>query len=691
MNPPGSHDNDDAAALQGATLAFGPRSGKLVKPVPLPQKPNGAPRLGAPRPAVGSPSLIAATLAASRSASPSPKTGTPRVPPRDAALMRASQVPDATALDAAACSAKSLAALCASAQAAADEVPPRTQHVDETSQRPAKAMPKPTPTPKPAWAGISNSGSATSAEWSGASRHGETMEPAGAAAAHLMPASSPRELPRARWPAAASQHSHDGRPRQPPVLEPRLPAPGVPPKSPAKMTRYGLPASPRRPSELSQWLGAAASPAHGTPQSSPKQGDAVRTEHPPAASPASVATPASKPQAGPTPPSLSQRPLISRSTPSLVSPRPIRISKPVLEPPHREAASAIASPSTSRSPPRSGGAAAKRPPTPPKPRGGSMAPGGRARPLAESRRPPSADRRAPPDHEQSKEASAQPRIATGSGWESSDESFVSASCTPSPRRRTPPPRPRSAASTTRQPVRQTPRQRAKVPAASLLPVDSLTSAIVAGSLASSRLGTSSTRPPRPPPGPPPRSPHLPHTLRKPEHESDDEYERHMRKHHHSHYRQKLRSGKHAHHEGSRKRWRESMTEAERKRYESLWASNRGLHVDPQNGGRIAGGGANNSGSGSSRSRSPHRDGSEYVSNLVVREIWRRSRLPNDELAEVWNLVDRGGRGVLTREEFVVGMWLLDQRLRGRKVPTKVSDSVWASASGLRLSRKPPKK
>ena len=71
-----------------------------------------------------------------------------------------------------------------------------------------------------------------------------------------------------------------------------------------------------------------------------------------------------------------------------------------------------------------------------------------------------------------------------------------------------------------------------------------------------------------------------------------------------------------------------------------------------------------------------------VANVIVRDIWRRSRLPEDELAEVWDLVDRDRRGVLGKQEFVVGMWLIDQRLKGRKIPTKVSSSVWGSANGV---------
>lgn len=37
---------------------------------------------------------------------------------------------------------------------------------------------------------------------------------------------------------------------------------------------------------------------------------------------------------------------------------------------------------------------------------------------------------------------------------------------------------------------------------------------------------------------------------------------------------------------------------------------------------------------------------------------------------------------LGKEEFVVGLWLIDQRLKGRKLPVKVSETVWTSVKGL---------
>ena len=75
--------------------------------------------------------------------------------------------------------------------------------------------------------------------------------------------------------------------------------------------------------------------------------------------------------------------------------------------------------------------------------------------------------------------------------------------------------------------------------------------------------------------------------------------------------------------------------------------------------------------------------------IIVRDIWRRSRLTDDVLEEIWNLVDTTGQGVLGKEKFVVGMWLIDQRLKGRKLPVKISESVWESVrmlSGVKIPK-----
>ena len=132
-----------------------------------------------------------------------------------------------------------------------------------------------------------------------------------------------------------------------------------------------------------------------------------------------------------------------------------------------------------------------------------------------------------------------------------------------------------------------------------------------------------------------------------------------------------------HHEGDRKRWRDAITERERKRYEAVWASNKGLHVYNDTTSFPPSPGSENQANAQTPLNPSH-----SVSNLVVRDIWSRSRLGTDVLSEVWELVDRTGTGILSREEFVVGLWLIDQRLKGRKLPIRVGDSVWSSIATL---------
>ncbi|KAI6779407.1 increased rdna silencing irs4 [Emericellopsis cladophorae] len=284
-------------------------------------------------------------------------------------------------------------------------------------------------------------------------------------------------------------------------------------------------------------------------------------------------------------------------------------------------------------------------------------------------------------------------LARTSETDSPQDVFVSAPTSPTyssppPQRmpqRLPSPTERDVGRNTPSPTRWSQRP-SQQPSRNNLDFDSLTSAIMAGSLASSRLTPSNTGSTMPPILPQrTRSPRLRTTMRNAAAQSSDsEDDRHKKSR-----RPKLRSGKHAHHEGARKKWRDQIRPRERKRYEAVWASNRGYHLPTTSSG------ASSIRSGTTRdgtaaaAESPV-DYAEYIANVVVRDIWRRSRLPEDELVEVWELVDRKKRGMLDRSEFVVGMWLIDQRLRGRKIPQKVSDSVWASAHGM-LRVKTPKR
>lgn len=215
--------------------------------------------------------------------------------------------------------------------------------------------------------------------------------------------------------------------------------------------------------------------------------------------------------------------------------------------------------------------------------------------------------------------------------------------------------------------------------------EALADAIIASSLASSRAPSPYSAPP---PLPPPRrsrsrsilhpgdilkkdhrtTPSPPKGLRQtlrdpPKHEVEDNKSpgrRHLIRHH-----------PHKHHEGDRKRWRQEVTEAARKRYEGVWAANKGLWVPPESViYRIF-------------PNLPHTlVSSDLVVHLVVRDIWSRSRLPAHTLELIWNLVDRSEIGMLSREEFVVGLWLIDETLRGHKIPVKVPDSVWDSVRHL---------
>ena len=106
-----------------------------------------------------------------------------------------------------------------------------------------------------------------------------------------------------------------------------------------------------------------------------------------------------------------------------------------------------------------------------------------------------------------------------------------------------------------------------------------------------------------------------------------------------------------------------MSEVERKRYEGVWAANKGLYIS-------------------------NTLQADEVLNLVVKDIWSRSRLPHEKLARIWDLVaiddedeeerTNHKRRSLTREQFVVGLWLIDQVLKGRNLPHNVNASVWTS-------------
>lgn len=109
--------------------------------------------------------------------------------------------------------------------------------------------------------------------------------------------------------------------------------------------------------------------------------------------------------------------------------------------------------------------------------------------------------------------------------------------------------------------------------------------------------------------------------------------------------------------------------SDRKRYDGLWAGNKGLLFED---------------------RPAYKDD---VANVVVHDIWSRSRLEPEILSDIYDLVDREAKGRLTRDEFVVGTWLVDHSLRGRKLPLRkdLTDDIFDGGHMWRLGITVPKK
>ncbi|EXJ78759.1 hypothetical protein A1O1_09161 [Capronia coronata CBS 617.96] len=206
------------------------------------------------------------------------------------------------------------------------------------------------------------------------------------------------------------------------------------------------------------------------------------------------------------------------------------------------------------------------------------------------------------------------------------------------------------------------------------------------------LGRGSETAPQTPKLPPRKQRPMRQTMRSPSpdhREKDDEPAKRGRRH--------WRRHPNMHHEGDRKRWRDLVTDRERKRYEGVWAANRGLLVDLDLAILEALQEQSQHSQQQQQQQQPQHPAhknivnpADLVVNVVVRDIWERSRLPKDVLEEVWDLVAAPGATAVNREEFVIGLWLIDQRLKGRKLPVKVSPSVWQSVrhpQGVRIRNK----
>lgn len=73
---------------------------------------------------------------------------------------------------------------------------------------------------------------------------------------------------------------------------------------------------------------------------------------------------------------------------------------------------------------------------------------------------------------------------------------------------------------------------------------------------------------------------------------------------------------------------------------------------------------------------------DLMVNFVAYEIYNRSNLPPKVLKKIYDLVDVRKDGTLNKQSFIVGMWLIDQCLYGKKLPDKVPDLVWTSVDKM---------
>lgn len=162
-----------------------------------------------------------------------------------------------------------------------------------------------------------------------------------------------------------------------------------------------------------------------------------------------------------------------------------------------------------------------------------------------------------------------------------------------------------------------------------------------------------------------------------------------------------------------------VTETERKRYEGVWVSNKGLYVNKimtrlkgisydlntetsshtehsstdtsshtpsMQAAKLSSKNMNHDTTDFDRFHGlSHADTDQLMAAPVVKRLWLRSKLPHETLEQIWNLVDYRKDGTLNKPEFLVGMWLVDQCLYGRKLPKTVSEEVWLSLESIGLS------
>jgi len=65
----------------------------------------------------------------------------------------------------------------------------------------------------------------------------------------------------------------------------------------------------------------------------------------------------------------------------------------------------------------------------------------------------------------------------------------------------------------------------------------------------------------------------------------------------------------------------------------------------------------------------------FVSGLEIKDVFLQSRLPQPILAHIWGLCDMGQTGKLTVEQFSLAMWLIQQKVQGRELPSALAPEM----------------
>lgn len=63
-------------------------------------------------------------------------------------------------------------------------------------------------------------------------------------------------------------------------------------------------------------------------------------------------------------------------------------------------------------------------------------------------------------------------------------------------------------------------------------------------------------------------------------------------------------------------------------------------------------------------------------------FFRHSKLPETDLAQIWDLADTRSTGELTQNEFIVAMHLVNRRMAGEPIPTMLPASTFQLSSPM---------